>query len=110
MSLPLSLEKFLTYPQEASILKGQRESLSLSHEVIADVNVVGSGVSRLRTGDRVICLSPGKFDSSFIVDETCCRALLPYEDGADLCGRLIPICTALYAMRQIRRPKPGYVG
>lgn len=58
----------------------------------------------------MICLSPRKFDSSFIVDETCCRALLPDEDSADLCGLLIPICTALYVIRQIRAPKPGYVG
>jgi len=44
-----------------------------------------------------------------IVGEDACHVLLPDEKAEDLCGEFVPICTALYAINQLRKIRAGEV-
>jgi NADPH:quinone reductase-like Zn-dependent oxidoreductase len=91
--------------QEASILKGQQESEFFSYESVAIVRTIGSKVADFQPNDRVLALTPGKFDNSFIVSQNLCHKLLPDEKIEDLAGLLVPICSALSALNNFIRPR-----
>lgn len=77
--------------------------------MVCIVSEIGSQVSDLRVGDRVVCLHAGKFDISIIVDREDCHALRPHEKADEVCGTIIPLCTALYALDQLGHHRPGDV-
>lgn len=83
------------------MLNGQQGSKFFSHEMIAIVHGVGSDVEHLRGGDRVLCLSPGNFDSSSIVREEMCYPLLPEDNPEEIVGSILPMCSALYMLHHI---------
>jgi NADPH:quinone reductase-like Zn-dependent oxidoreductase len=90
--------------QEATILKGQQESEFFSYECVAIVRSIGSKVVGFRPNDRVLALTPGKFDSSFIVNQNSCHKLLP-DEIEDIAGLCVPLCSALYALNNFIRPR-----
>lgn len=95
--------------QEASILKGQHDSESFSHECLALISHVGPNVSRLKPGDRVICLAPGKFDSTFVANQVTCELLRQDEDTESMVGMLFPFCAALHALQILGHVEKGEV-
>ena len=90
-------------------MKGQQDSSSFSYEIGAVVASIGPGVSQLSTGDRVICLHAGRFDSSFHVAQTVCHKLRDEERYEDLVGSQMPSCAALHALRDNGRLASGEV-
>ncbi|KAI5241413.1 ketoacyl-synt-domain-containing protein [Aureobasidium subglaciale] len=94
-------------PREAAILKGNQVSDYFSNVCVASVQCSGAQVTRLQSGDRVICCYPGRFDSSFVVNESACEALFSEEDAGDIITSLIPYCVAIHAMRDIAHIRKG---
>jgi len=80
------------------VLSGQHGSKFFSHELVASVRAIGSGIKNLQPGDRVLCLSPAKFDSSLIVKEELCYRLLPEDTPEQFIGAILPMCSALYTL------------
>lgn len=105
----LSASIILIRVQEAAVLRGQQESEFFSHEFVATVRTVGSEIFDFRPGDRVLSLSPGKFDTSIVVKKESCHKLLPKERFEDICGAFVPLCSAIYALRNLSRVKKGQV-
>jgi NADPH:quinone reductase-like Zn-dependent oxidoreductase len=91
--------------QEATILKGQQESEFFSYESVAIVRSIGSKVANFQLNDRVLALTPGKFDNSFVVSQNLCHKLLPDEKMEDLAGLFLPVCSALHALNNFIRPR-----
>ena len=91
--------------QEATVLKGQQESDFFSYESLAIVRAVGSKITSFRPNDRVLALKPGRFDSSFIVNQDLCHKLLPEEKNEDLLGVFVPTCSALHAFNNLIRAR-----
>jgi NADPH:quinone reductase-like Zn-dependent oxidoreductase len=91
--------------QEATILKGQQESEFFSYESVAIVRSIGSKVADFQLNDRVLALTPGKFDNSFVVSQNLCHKLLPDEKMEDLAGLFLPVCSALHALNNFIRPR-----
>lgn len=92
------------------MLRGQQESEFFSHESVAIVRDVGSKIEGFRPDDRVLVLHPGKFDSSFIVNQDFCHKLVPNEKIEDLAGVFVPTSSALHALNnlgRIRKPEVG---
>ncbi|KAG9749737.1 ketoacyl-synt-domain-containing protein, partial [Aureobasidium melanogenum] len=56
--------------REAAILRGAQIADYFSNVVVAVVEYLGPQAGAFKAGDRVICCSPGRFDSSLIVSET----------------------------------------
>ncbi|KAI9727214.1 MAG: Type I Iterative PKS [Cirrosporium novae-zelandiae] len=92
---------------EALVLKGQHDAESFSHEAVATVVTIGPDVTKVKVGDRVICLTSGKFDSSFVASEYACELLREDEDTTKIVGLLVPFCTALYALQDLGRASQG---
>ncbi|KAG9965772.1 ketoacyl-synt-domain-containing protein, partial [Aureobasidium melanogenum] len=84
--------------REAAILRGAQIADHFSNVVVALVEHLGPQTGAFKAGDRVICCSPGRFDSSLIVSETACELLRPEEDIGDMVTSLLPYCTALHAL------------
>jgi NADPH:quinone reductase-like Zn-dependent oxidoreductase len=91
--------------QEATVLKGQRESEFFSYESVAIVRSIGCKVADFQINDRVLALIPGKFDNSFIVNQNLCHKLLPEEKIEDLAGLFVPTCSALHALNNLIWPR-----
>lgn len=91
--------------QEVAILKGQQESEFFSYESVAIIRSIGSKVVGFQPNDRVLALTPGKFDNSFTVNQNLCHKLLPNEKSEDLAGLFVPTCSALYALNHLIRPR-----
>ncbi|KAH8589480.1 hypothetical protein B0O99DRAFT_692539 [Bisporella sp. PMI_857] len=91
---------------EASVLVGQQGSEFFSHETVANVRDVGCETDSLRPGDRVLCLSPGKFDSSFKATEELCYRLLPEDNPEEFVGAILPMCSALYTLHHVGGVRP----
>jgi hypothetical protein len=102
---PLLVCLMLMCEQQATILKGQQESEFFSYESVAVVRSAGSKVVDFQPNDRVLTLTPGKFDNSFIVNQNSCYKLLPDEKIEDLAGLFVPICSALYVINNFIRPR-----
>ncbi|KAH0317307.1 ketoacyl-synt-domain-containing protein, partial [Aureobasidium melanogenum] len=63
----------IAYPlgqREAAVLRGAQIADHFSNVVVAVVEHLGPQAGAFKAGDRVICCSPGRFDSSLIVSET----------------------------------------
>ncbi|KAH0050228.1 ketoacyl-synt-domain-containing protein, partial [Aureobasidium melanogenum] len=84
--------------REAAILRGAQIADHFSNVVVVLVEHLGPQTGAFKAGDRVICCSPGRFDSSLIVSETACELLRPGEDIGDMVTSLLPYCTALHAL------------
>ncbi|KEQ63308.1 ketoacyl-synt-domain-containing protein, partial [Aureobasidium melanogenum CBS 110374] len=84
--------------REASVLRGAEVADHFSNVVVAVVEHLGPQAGAFKAGDRVICCSPSRFDSSVIVSETACELLHPGEDSGDMVTSLLPYCTALHAL------------
>ena len=98
------LLKPLTYGlsrRGAAILKGAQDAEYFHSICVGTVQRVGMNVTRLKEGDRVICFTPGRFESSFIANETTCEGLRPEEDAERLTLSLLPYCEALHALKNL---------
>ncbi|KAG9518256.1 ketoacyl-synt-domain-containing protein, partial [Aureobasidium melanogenum] len=84
--------------REAAILRGAQIADYFSNVVVAVVEYLGPQAGAFKAGDRVICCSPGRFDSSLNVSETACELLRPGEDIGDMATSLLPYCTVLHAL------------
>lgn len=84
--------------REAAILKGAQVADDFSNVFVAVVEHCGSQAGAFKAGDRVICCSPSRFDSSLVVSETACELLHPEEDTEEMMTSLLPYCTALHAV------------
>ncbi|KAG9671303.1 ketoacyl-synt-domain-containing protein, partial [Aureobasidium melanogenum] len=84
--------------REASVLRGAEVAGHFSNVVVAVVEHLGPQAGAFKAGDRVICCSPSRFDSSVIVSETVCELLHPGEDSGDMVTSLLPYCIALHAL------------
>jgi NADPH:quinone reductase-like Zn-dependent oxidoreductase len=91
------------------VLVGQQGSEFFSHETVANVRDVGCETDSLRPGDRVLCLSPGKFDSSFKATEELCYRLLPEDNPEEFVGAILPMCSALYTLHHVGGVRPQEV-
>ncbi|KAG9243665.1 hypothetical protein BJ878DRAFT_509631 [Calycina marina] len=91
---------------EACILKGQRVSEFFSHECVAVIKDVGSGIQKFSPGDTILCFAPRKFDTSFITDQSLCYRLPLDEEPERLIGTILPMCIALSTFDYVGRMKP----
>jgi acyl transferase domain-containing protein/NADPH:quinone reductase-like Zn-dependent oxidoreductase len=89
--------------REARILGGTQVAPHFSNVCVAVVEDSGSRAEKFKSGDRVVCFRPGKFDTSLILSETACELLLPEEDTGNIVTSLLPYCTALLALRSADR-------
>ncbi|KAG9893601.1 ketoacyl-synt-domain-containing protein, partial [Aureobasidium melanogenum] len=89
--------------REAAILRGAQVAEYFSNVVVAVVEHLGPQAGAFKAGDRVICCSPSRFDSSLIVSESACELLRPREDTGDMLTSLLPYCTALHALGHLAR-------
>ncbi|KAG9868942.1 ketoacyl-synt-domain-containing protein, partial [Aureobasidium melanogenum] len=87
--------------REAAILRGAQVADYFSNVVVAIVEHLGPQAGAFKAGDRVICCSPGRFDTSLIVSEAACELLRPGEDIGDMVTSLLPYCTALHALEHL---------
>jgi len=92
---------------EAAVLKGLQDSDHFSNLCIAVVKDIGPNALKFKDGDRVICFSPGKFDSTFITNEARCELIDPDDDVENLVSSLLPYCTALYALSNLGNATGG---
>ncbi|KAK6002135.1 hypothetical protein QM012_001773 [Aureobasidium pullulans] len=92
--------------REAAILRGTRVADYFSNVFVAVVEHLGPHAGAFKAGDRVICCSPSRFDSSLVVSETACELLHPGDDIGDMATSLLPYCTALQVLGEFARGKP----
>ncbi|KAH8807730.1 fatty acid synthase [Xylogone sp. PMI_703] len=95
--------------EDVAVLKGQQESEHFSYESVARILAVGSQVTDFQEHDRVLVFKPGKFDSSFVVNQRMCQKLLLDEKVEELVGVLLPTCSAIHALRNMTRVRKGDV-
>lgn len=84
--------------QEAATLKGTQTAAHFSNVCVALVEHLGTEARGFKTGDRVVCCAPGKFDTSSVVRDTTCELLLSDEDAGDIVTSLLPCCTAVHVL------------
>lgn len=84
-------------------MKGHVDSSFFSQECGAVVTQVGSEVTRLKIGDRVICQHPGRFATAFFVTEDMCQPIHDDEDFEEMVGLQAPFCTAFLTLQVMGR-------
>ncbi|KAK4508593.1 hypothetical protein PRZ48_002332 [Zasmidium cellare] len=78
-----------------------------SLECCGVVERVGSAVSHVQPGDRVVVMAPGHFRTTEIVPEMAVKKLLECEDFNTMCTLSVVYTTALYTLRDLARIQPG---
>ena len=71
------------------------------------VERVGSGVTSVQIGDRVVVMAPSYFKTSEIIPEWACQKLQPNEDFNTMCTLSVVYATALYALHHRAHIRPG---
>lgn len=92
---------------EAAILKGVQVAEYFSNICVATVSKAAPDALKFKVGDQVLCVSAGRFDSSFITNEGACELLLPNENAGGVASSLLPYCTALYALERLGSAEQG---
>lgn len=87
--------------------KVDTQDASCSLEYCGIVEEVGSAVSHITPGDRVVVMAPGHFRTSDVVPEWAVKKLLDDEDFNTMCTLNVVYATALYALRDVARIQPG---
>ena len=87
--------------------KVDTKNSTCSLEFCGIVDKIGSAVSSLAPGDRVVVMAPVHFETSQVVPEWACQKLEEYEDFNVLSTLPVVYATALYALRDRARVQPG---
>ncbi|KKY22771.1 putative lovastatin nonaketide synthase [Phaeomoniella chlamydospora] len=83
-------------------LRGQNFDEHFSCEFLGVISHVQSNKSQFRSGDHVICLKPGRFDSEVLLDEEACFKV-EEEQGQSLLGKALPYYLARQALLPHRK-------
>lgn len=75
------------------------KNATCSLEFCGTVERIGSAVSSLAPGDRVVVMAPTHFQTSQVVPEWACQKLEDHEDFNVLCTLPVVYATALYALQ-----------
>lgn len=87
--------------------KVDTKNATCSLEFCGIVERIGSAVSSLAPGDRVVVMAPSHFQTSQVVPEWSCQKLEDHEDFNILCTLPVVYATALYALQDRARVQPG---
>lgn len=87
--------------------KVDTKNATCSLEFCGIVESIGSAVSSLAPGDRVVVMAPTQFQTSQVVPEWSCQKLEDHEDFNILCTLPVVYATALYALQDRARLQHG---
>ena len=87
--------------------KVDTKNSTCSLEFCGLIDKIGSAVSSLAPGDRVVVMAPVHFETSQVVPEWACQKLEDYEDFNVLSTLPVVYATALYALQDRARVQPG---
>ncbi|KAL9123287.1 MAG: hypothetical protein Q9187_000159 [Circinaria calcarea] len=87
--------------------KVDTKNATCSLEFCGVVEKVGSAVSSLAPGDRVVVMAPGHFETLQVVPEWACQKLKDHEDFNTLSTLPVVYATALYALQDRANLRPG---
>ncbi|MCJ1346998.1 hypothetical protein MMC31_005218, partial [Peltigera leucophlebia] len=87
--------------------KVDTKNATCSLEFCGTVERIGSAVSSLAPGDRVVVMAPTHCQTSQVVPEWACQKLEDHEDFNVLCTLPVVYATALYALQDRARVQSG---
>ncbi|GGE43288.1 NADPH:quinone oxidoreductase [Primorskyibacter flagellatus] len=76
-------------------------------EVAGEIVALGDGVTRFKTGDRVVTYCSGGYAELAVGNEATCFALPDGMDAADACAMIIAWGTSHHALKQRANIQPG---
>ena len=76
-------------------------------EVAGEIVALGDGVTRFKTGDRVVTYCSGGYAELAVGNEATCFALPDGMDAADACAMIIAWGTSHHALKQRANIRPG---
>jgi acyl transferase domain-containing protein len=87
--------------------KTETKEATCTLEFCGVVENVGTEVTRVAVGDRVVVMAPAHFKTSEIVPEWACQKLNDNETFDFMCTLPVVYATAIYALRDRARIQPG---
>jgi NADPH:quinone reductase-like Zn-dependent oxidoreductase len=88
-------------------VQGTDISTALSHEVGGTVEQIGSSVTDVAVGDRVVGLAAGRFGNHQVLSATLVQKLLPEESLQNMVSLPLAYVTALYGLQDLAATQPG---